>query len=146
MPQVELLVVASARQAPGLRARVMRELQTWGVRLDGAAADMVGVIVSNTFATALHGPHLGQLVIVRLVLSGHELAVEVFAGATTFPPHRTADAGSAGRFPRVLAIYAVETGIETGARGTRYWATVHLPAPARRRRRWPRLPRPYTLA
>ncbi|WP_329492501.1 hypothetical protein OG618_37040 (plasmid) [Kitasatospora sp. NBC_01246] len=132
MFQVQLLVVAHASHARGLRERVLHRLAGWGIGLDAEASDTVRVVVSNLFAAALlHGVR-GQTVTVRLSATRGELTVEVITGVTTHTLRRPRGTVGTGRLPVALAVYATASGVTDRPRGRTFWATV--PVPTRHRR------------
>ncbi|MFE2723975.1 hypothetical protein [Kitasatospora sp. NPDC059327] len=135
---MQLLVVAHASQARGLRRRVLRQLAGWGIVLDAETANSTSVVVSNLFAAALlHGVR-GQTVTVRLSAVRGELTVEVMTGVTACPRGRAPHTARSGRLPAVLAVYATDSGVDDRPRGCSpgrsFWATVPVPEPCGGRR------------
>ncbi|MFE2726823.1 hypothetical protein [Kitasatospora sp. NPDC059327] len=131
---MQLLVVAHASQARGLRERVLRQLAGWGITDDADTANTVRVVVSNLFAAALlHGVR-GQTVTVRLSAVCGELTVEILTGATIHPRDRRRSTVRGDRLPAVLAVYATDSGVDDLPRGRAFWATVPVPEPCDRRR------------
>ncbi|MEV0535887.1 hypothetical protein [Kitasatospora sp. NPDC050463] len=130
---MQLLVVAHASQARGLRERVLRQLAAWGFALDAEVEDVARVVVSNLFAAALLLGVRGQTVTVRLSAVCGALTVEVMTGVTACPRrgYRLSTLCTV-RLPAVLAVYATASGVDDRPRGRSFWATV--PVPGRRRR------------